>query len=113
MITFAGRLAIAFTVTDLDASERFYTDVLDFVVVMVRVWPHLHTLTPDSRWGWSRELRRTLHRTAPGWTSPADRLMGVSSRMGRRFVNMVSSTHAHPGHGDGTRPTSAIPTESP
>jgi glyoxylase I family protein len=25
---------LAFTVTDLDASQRFYTEVLDFVVVM-------------------------------------------------------------------------------
>lgn len=34
MITFAGVSHVAFTVTDLDASQRFYTDVLDFVVVM-------------------------------------------------------------------------------
>jgi catechol 2,3-dioxygenase-like lactoylglutathione lyase family enzyme len=25
---------VAFTVTDLDASQRFYTEVLDFVLVM-------------------------------------------------------------------------------
>lgn len=34
MITFAGVSHVALTVTDLDASQRFYTDVLDFVVVM-------------------------------------------------------------------------------
>ena len=34
MITFAGVSHVAFTVTDLDTSQRFYTDVLDFVVVM-------------------------------------------------------------------------------
>ena len=34
MVTFAGVSHVAFTVTDLDASERFYTEVLDFVVVM-------------------------------------------------------------------------------
>ena len=32
--TFAGVSHVAFTVTDLDASQRFYTEVLDFVVVM-------------------------------------------------------------------------------
>jgi len=34
MVAFAGVSHVAFTVTDLDASERFYTDVLDFVVVL-------------------------------------------------------------------------------
>src|SRR4051812_42427804 len=34
MVTFAGVGHVAFTVTDLDASERFYTDVLDFRLVM-------------------------------------------------------------------------------
>ena len=34
MVTFAGVSHVAFTVTDLDASQRFYTEVLDFVVVM-------------------------------------------------------------------------------
>ena len=34
MVAFAGVSHAAFTVTDLDASERFYTEVLDFVVVM-------------------------------------------------------------------------------
>ncbi len=34
MVTFAGVSHVAFTVTDLDASERFYTEVLDFVVVL-------------------------------------------------------------------------------
>jgi catechol 2,3-dioxygenase-like lactoylglutathione lyase family enzyme len=34
MVTFAGVNHVAFTVTDLDASQRFYTDVLDFVLVM-------------------------------------------------------------------------------
>ena len=33
-VTFAGISHVAFTVTDLDASQRFYTEVLDFVVVM-------------------------------------------------------------------------------
>jgi glyoxylase I family protein len=33
-VTFAGVSHVAFTVTDLDASQRFYTEVLDFVVVM-------------------------------------------------------------------------------
>ena len=33
-VTFAGISHLAFTVTDLDASQRFYTEVLDFVVVM-------------------------------------------------------------------------------
>jgi glyoxylase I family protein len=34
VVTFAGITHVAFTVTDLDASERFYTEVLDFVTVM-------------------------------------------------------------------------------
>lgn len=34
MVTFAGVSHVAFTVTDLDVSVRFYTQVLDFVVVM-------------------------------------------------------------------------------
>jgi catechol 2,3-dioxygenase-like lactoylglutathione lyase family enzyme len=34
MVTFAGIDHIALTVTDLDVSEHFYTEVLDFVVVM-------------------------------------------------------------------------------
>jgi glyoxylase I family protein len=34
VITFAGVSHVALTVTDLDGSQRFYTDVLDFVVVM-------------------------------------------------------------------------------
>jgi len=34
MVAFAGVSHVAFTVTDLDASERFYTEVLDFVVVL-------------------------------------------------------------------------------
>ena len=34
MVTFAGVSHVAFTVTDLDVSLRFYTQVLDFVAVM-------------------------------------------------------------------------------
>jgi catechol 2,3-dioxygenase-like lactoylglutathione lyase family enzyme len=34
VVTFAGISHVAFTVTDLDVSERFYTEVLDFVTVM-------------------------------------------------------------------------------
>jgi catechol 2,3-dioxygenase-like lactoylglutathione lyase family enzyme len=34
MVTFAGVNHAAFTVTDLDASVQFYTQVLDFVLVM-------------------------------------------------------------------------------
>ena len=34
MVTFAGVSHVALTVTDLEASQRFYTEVLDFVVVM-------------------------------------------------------------------------------
>ena len=34
MVTFAGVNHVAFTVTDLDASQRFYTEVLDFMLVM-------------------------------------------------------------------------------
>jgi catechol 2,3-dioxygenase-like lactoylglutathione lyase family enzyme len=34
MVTFAGVNHVALTVTDLDVSQRFYTQVLDFVVVM-------------------------------------------------------------------------------
>jgi glyoxylase I family protein len=34
VVTFAGVSHVAFTVTDLDVSVRFYTEVLDFVAVM-------------------------------------------------------------------------------
>lgn len=34
MVTFAGVSHLALTVTDLDVSERFYTRVLDFMVVL-------------------------------------------------------------------------------
>jgi catechol 2,3-dioxygenase-like lactoylglutathione lyase family enzyme len=34
MVTFAGVGHVALTVTDLDVSERFYIQVLDFVRVM-------------------------------------------------------------------------------
>ena len=34
MVTFSGVSHVAFTVTDLDISQRFYTEVLDFVAVM-------------------------------------------------------------------------------
>ena len=34
MVTFAGVSHVALTVTDLDVSQRFYTEVLDFVAVM-------------------------------------------------------------------------------
>ena len=34
MVTFAGVDHVALTVTDLDVSQRFYTEVLDFVAVM-------------------------------------------------------------------------------
>lgn len=34
MVTFAGVSHVAFTVTDLEVSQRFYTEVMDFVVVM-------------------------------------------------------------------------------
>ena len=34
MVTFAGVDHVAFTVTDLDVSERFYTELFGFVVVM-------------------------------------------------------------------------------
>ena len=34
MVTFAGVGHAALTVTDLEVSQRFYTEVLDFVVVM-------------------------------------------------------------------------------
>ena len=34
MVTFAGVAHVSFTVTDLDASQRFYTEVLDFVQVL-------------------------------------------------------------------------------
>ena len=34
MVTFAGIDHASFTVTDLDVSQRFYTEVFDFVVVM-------------------------------------------------------------------------------
>jgi glyoxylase I family protein len=34
MVTFAGVPHVAFTVTDLDASQRFFTEVSNFVVVM-------------------------------------------------------------------------------
>lgn len=34
MVTFAGVDHVAFTVTDLDVSQTFYTGVLDFVLVM-------------------------------------------------------------------------------
>jgi len=34
VVTFAGVSHVAFTVTDLDVSVRFYTEVLDFLVVM-------------------------------------------------------------------------------
>jgi glyoxylase I family protein len=34
MVTFAGIDHVALTVTDLDVSQRFYTELFDFVVVM-------------------------------------------------------------------------------
>jgi glyoxylase I family protein len=34
MVTFAGIDHVSFTVTNLDVSQQFYTDVLDFVLVM-------------------------------------------------------------------------------
>src|SRR5689334_8571334 len=34
MVTFAGVDHVSFTVTDLDVSQRFYSDVLDFVLVL-------------------------------------------------------------------------------
>lgn len=34
MVTFAGVSHVAFTVTDLDVSQRFYTEVLGFVAVL-------------------------------------------------------------------------------
>ena len=34
MVTFAGVDHVSFTVTDLDVSQRFYTEVLDFVLVL-------------------------------------------------------------------------------
>lgn len=34
MVTFAGISHVAFTVTDLAVSQRFYTEVLDFVAVL-------------------------------------------------------------------------------
>jgi glyoxylase I family protein len=34
MVTFAGIDHVSLTVTDLDVSQQFYTEVLDFVVVM-------------------------------------------------------------------------------
>ncbi len=34
MVTFAGVDHVAFTVTDLDVSQQFYTELLDFVLVM-------------------------------------------------------------------------------
>ena len=34
MVTFAGVDHVSFTVSDLDVSERFYTEVLDFVPVL-------------------------------------------------------------------------------
>lgn len=61
MVTFAGVSHVALTVTDLDVSERFYTQVLDFVVVMDvghgRICMHpgtgftLALLTPDGARG--------------------------------------------------------------
>ena len=34
MVTFAGVDHVSFTVTDLDVSQRFYSDVLDFLMVL-------------------------------------------------------------------------------
>ena len=34
MVTFAGVDHVSFTVSDLEASQRFYTDVLDFLMVL-------------------------------------------------------------------------------
>lgn len=34
MVTFAGVDHVSFTVTDLDVSQRFYSEVLDFVMVL-------------------------------------------------------------------------------
>ena len=34
MVTFAGVDHVSFTVTDLDASQRFYTEVFDFLMVL-------------------------------------------------------------------------------
>ncbi len=34
MVTFAGVDHVSFSVTDLDASQRFYTEVLDFILLL-------------------------------------------------------------------------------
>lgn len=61
MVTFAGVNHASFTVTDLDASQRFYTEVLDFTLVMdvgyARVFMHAGT-------GFT--LAVTKHAGAPG-----------------------------------------------
>jgi catechol 2,3-dioxygenase-like lactoylglutathione lyase family enzyme len=61
MVTFAGIDHVSFTVTDLDASQRFYVEVLDFLLVLDvgygRIFMH-----PDT--GFTLSLMR--HDGAPG-----------------------------------------------
>ena len=108
--TFAGVSHVAFTVTDLDASQRFYTEVLDFVVVMDvgygRICMHpgtgftLTLLKHDGAHGGSfTELSTGLDHLG----------LVASSReeleaWERRFDEHGVTIHTHPGYGDGIPP---------
>jgi catechol 2,3-dioxygenase-like lactoylglutathione lyase family enzyme len=71
-ITFAGVSHVAFTVTDLDASQRFYSEVLDFIVVMDvgngRICMHPSTGLSSARrtsWRWKPNTHWHLDRRHP------------------------------------------------
>ncbi len=78
MVTFAGVDHVAFTVTDLDVSQKFYTEVFDFVVVMDvgygRICMHPSTGFTLALIKHPEAPRRLVHRTSHGSGPPRVRL---------------------------------------